>query len=60
MSLFASFEVLALNQLLHYQQAGLALGGLPRGERAYITLSLAAKSLLAWRICPAPSRLDLR
>ena len=48
-SLFLFFNVFALNQWLQYRQAGRWRDYLV-GERAYITLSLVAKSLLAWQV----------
>lgn len=48
-SLFLFFNVFALNQWLQYKQVGRWRGYLV-GERAYITLSLVAKSLLAWQV----------
>ena len=48
-SLFLFFNVFALNQFLQYKQAGRWADYLV-GERAYITLSLVAKSLLAWQV----------
>jgi Heliorhodopsin len=43
------FNCFAVNQWLQYKQAGRWKDYLV-GERAYITLSLIAKSLLAWQI----------
>jgi hypothetical protein len=48
-SLFLFFNVFAVNQLLQYKQVGRWSDYLV-GERAYITLSLVAKSLLAWQV----------
>jgi hypothetical protein len=48
-SLFALFNCFAINQWLQYKQVGKWKDYLI-GERAYITLSLIAKSLLAWQI----------
>lgn len=48
-SLFVFFNVFALNQFLQYKQVGRWADYLV-GERAYITLSLVAKSLLAWQV----------
>ena len=48
-SLFVFFNCFAINQLLQYKQVGRWSDYLI-GERAYITLSLVAKSLLAWQI----------
>ena len=48
-SLFIFFNIFALNQWLQYAQKGKWKNYLV-GERAYITLSLVAKSLLAWQI----------
>ena len=48
-SLFLFFNVFALNQFLQYRQVGRWADYLV-GERAYITLSLVAKSLLAWQV----------
>jgi len=48
-SLFLFFNVFALNQFLQYKQVGRWADYLV-GERAYITLSLVAKSLLAWQV----------
>ena len=48
-SLFVFFNVFAVNQWLHYKQVGRWREYLV-GERAYITLSLVAKSLLAWQV----------
>jgi hypothetical protein len=48
-SLFVLFNAFAVNQFLQYGQMGKWRDYLI-GERAYITLSLVAKSLLAWQI----------
>lgn len=48
-SLFLFFNVFALNQFLQYKQVGRWSDYLV-GERTYITLSLVAKSLLAWQV----------
>ena len=48
-SLFLFFNVFALNQYLQYKQIGRWADYLA-GERTYITLSLVAKSLLAWQV----------
>lgn len=48
-SLFLFFNVFALNQWLQYRQVGRWRDYLV-GERAYITLSLTAKSALAWQV----------
>ena len=48
-SLFLLFNCFALNQWLQYRQVGRWKDYLV-GERAYVTLSLVAKSLLAWQI----------
>ncbi|MGB8020091.1 MAG: heliorhodopsin HeR [Candidatus Nanopelagicales bacterium] len=48
-SLFLFFNVFAVNQYLQYKQMGRWADYLV-GERAYITLSLVAKSLLAWQV----------
>jgi len=48
-SLFAFFNVFAINQWLQYKRVGRWSDYLV-GERAYITLSLVAKSLLAWQV----------
>lgn len=48
-SLFLFFNVFALNQFLQYKKVGRWADYLV-GERAYITLSLVAKSLLAWQV----------
>jgi hypothetical protein len=48
-SLFAFFNVFALNMWLHYRRAGPWRNYL-FGESIYILLSLAAKSALAWQV----------
>ena len=48
-SLFVFFNCFAINQLLQYKRVGRWKDYLV-GERAYIALSLIAKSLLAWQI----------
>ncbi|MCU0266274.1 MAG: heliorhodopsin HeR [Actinomycetia bacterium] len=48
-SLFLFFNVFAVNQWLQYRQVGRWRDYLV-GERAYITLSLVAKSALAWQV----------
>ena len=48
-SLFLFFNVFALNQFLQYKQIGRWSDYL-YGESVYITLSLVAKSLLAWQV----------
>jgi hypothetical protein len=48
-SLFVFFNCFAVNQLLQYKKVGRWSNYLV-GERAYVTLSLIAKSLLAWQI----------
>lgn len=48
-SLFLFFNVFALNQWLQYRRVGRWRDYLV-GERAYITLSLSAKSALAWQV----------
>jgi hypothetical protein len=48
-SLFVFFNIFALNQWLQYKQVGRWRDYLV-GERAYVTLSLVAKSLLAWQV----------
>jgi hypothetical protein len=48
-SLFLFFNVFAVNQYLQFKQVGRWSDYLV-GERAYITLSLVAKSLLAWQV----------
>lgn len=51
-SLFVAFNCFALNQWLQYRQVWRWRQYLV-GERAYVTLSLLAKSLLAWQIFAA-------
>jgi hypothetical protein len=48
-SIFILFNTFAVNQALQYHQVGKWSNYL-RGERMYITLSLVAKTLLAWQI----------
>ncbi|MFW6033702.1 MAG: heliorhodopsin HeR [bacterium] len=48
-SLFVFFNIFALNQWLQYKSVGRWRDYLV-GERAYITLSLVAKSALAWQV----------
>lgn len=48
-SLFLFFNVFAVNQLLQYGQVGRWRDYLV-GERAYVVLSLVAKSVLAWQV----------
>ncbi len=48
-SLFILFNIFAVNQWLQYRRVGRWADYLV-GERAYITLSLVAKSLLAWQV----------
>lgn len=48
-SLFIFFNTFAVNQFLQYKPVGKFRNYLV-GERAYITLSLVAKSLLAWQV----------
>ena len=48
-SLFVFFNTFAINQALQYHQVGKWKSYL-QGERTYITLSLVAKSLLAWQV----------
>lgn len=48
-TLFVAFNCFAVNQWLQYRAAGRWADYL-HGERAYIVLSLVAKSLLAWQI----------
>ena len=48
-SIFLLFNTFAINQWLQYKQVGRWKDYLV-GERAYITLSLVAKSLLAWQV----------
>ena len=51
-SLFVLFNCFAVNQWLQYKQVGKWKDYLV-GERVYVTLSLIAKSLLAWQIFAA-------
>jgi hypothetical protein len=48
-SLFLFFNTFAVNQWLQYKQVGKWKNYL-QGERTYITLSLVAKSVLAWQV----------
>ncbi|MFM6979926.1 MAG: heliorhodopsin HeR [Micrococcales bacterium] len=48
-SIFIAFNTFALNQWLQYKQVGKWKSYL-QGERTYITLSLVAKTLLAWQV----------
>ena len=48
-SLFLFFNIFALNQWLQYKRVG-RWADYVYGERVYITLSLVAKSLLAWQV----------
>lgn len=48
-SLFVFFNTFAINQALQYRQVG-GWKSYLRGERMYITLSLIAKSVLAWQV----------
>ena len=48
-SLFLFFNIFALNQWLQYKRVGKWANYL-YGEKAYIVLSLVAKSLLAWQV----------
>jgi hypothetical protein len=48
-SLFVFFNTFAINQVLQYRQVG-GWRDYLRGERMYITLSLIAKSVLAWQV----------
>jgi hypothetical protein len=48
-SLFLFFNTFAINQWLQYKQIG-GWHDYLRGERAYITLSLVAKTALAWQV----------
>ena len=48
-SLFVFFNTFAINQALQYHQVG-GWRNYLRGERMYITLSLVAKSVLAWQV----------
>jgi hypothetical protein len=48
-ALFLFFNTFAINQALQYHQVG-GWKSYLRGERMYITLSLIAKSVLAWQV----------
>jgi hypothetical protein len=48
-SLFVFFNVFAVNMVLQYKQIG-RWRDYVFGEKAYIVLSLVAKSLLAWQV----------
>lgn len=48
-SIFVFFNIFALNQVLQYKKVGPWRDYL-YGERAYVVLSLVAKSLLAWQV----------
>jgi hypothetical protein len=48
-SLFVFFNTFAINQVLQYRQVGKWRDYL-YGERVYITLSLVAKTALAWQV----------
>jgi hypothetical protein len=48
-SIFIAFNTFALNQWLQYKQVGKWSSYL-QGERTYLTLSLVAKTLLAWQV----------
>jgi hypothetical protein len=48
-SLFITFNVFAINMVLQYRRIGRWADYL-HGERAYMLLSLLAKSLLAWQV----------
>lgn len=48
-TIFVLFNTFALNQWLQYRQVGKWASYL-QGERSYITLSLVAKTLLAWQV----------
>ena len=48
-SIFTFFSIFALNMVLQYRRAG-KWSDYVYGERAYIYLSLIAKSLLAWQV----------
>jgi len=48
-ALFFFFNTFAINQALQYHQVG-GWKSYLRGERMYITLSLVAKSVLAWQV----------
>jgi predicted metal-binding membrane protein len=49
LSIFIFFDSFALNMVLQYKKVGKWRDYL-YGERAYIILSLVAKSLLAWQV----------
>jgi len=49
LTIFIAFNTFAINQALQYRQVGKWKDYL-FGERVYITLSFAAKSLLAWQV----------
>jgi hypothetical protein len=48
-SLFVFFNTFAINQALQYKKVG-SWANYLKGERTYITLSLVAKSILAWQV----------
>jgi hypothetical protein len=48
-SLFVFFNTFAINQALQYKKWG-SWANYLKGERTYITLSLVAKSILAWQV----------
>jgi hypothetical protein len=48
-TIFIAFNTFGINQALQYRQVGKWKDYL-FGERVYITLSFAAKSLLAWQV----------
>jgi hypothetical protein len=48
-TLFVFFNTFAINQALQYKKVGKWASYL-QGERSYITLSLVAKSVLAWQV----------
>ena len=48
-SIFVFFNIFAINQVLQYKKVG-KWADYIYGERAYIILSLVAKSLLAWQV----------
>ena len=48
-TIFVLFNTFAINQWLQYRQVGKWASYL-QGERSYITLSLVAKTLLAWQV----------
>jgi hypothetical protein len=52
-SLFVFFNIFALNMWLQYRQVGRWSNYL-HGERAYVLLSLIAKSALAWQVFGGP------